>query len=230
MSRHTACKKYGVPVSTIRLRMSGKWKNQITRGPRSVLTDSEEKKNIQWLTIMQERGFPVSQATLKFKVNEFIVQDPRKTPFKDGQPGRKWFKSFMRRNPGFSLRTPESITTASARVSEGNIRGWFSMTKDWIEKNDVSEILLDASRVWNGDETSFYLHPKTREVIARKGSRNVYEVEQAAGKQNFTVMFSFSAAGAVVTPQVILPGQRVRKEVAEGFPPDWLIWKMYSSQ
>lgn len=89
MSRHTACKKYGVPVSTIRYRMSGKWKNQITRGPRSVLTDSEEKKIIQWLTNMQERGFPVSQATLKFKVNEFIVQDSRKTPFKDGQPGKQ---------------------------------------------------------------------------------------------------------------------------------------------
>ncbi|XP_055624073.1 uncharacterized protein LOC129767345 isoform X1 [Toxorhynchites rutilus septentrionalis] len=71
------------------------------------------------------------------------------------------------------------------------------------------------------DETSFYFHPKTKEVIALTGSRNVYEVEQPPGKQNITVMFAFGASGVVVPPHVILPGQRIRKEVAQGFPANW---------
>ncbi|XP_058817908.1 uncharacterized protein LOC131681221 [Topomyia yanbarensis] len=137
--------------------------------------------------------------------------------------GRKWFGAFLRRNPGLSLRKPEAVTTASSRVSKEDIRGWFTMTKDWLLENGFFDIMEDPTRIYNGDETSFYLHPKTKEVIARTGSRNVYEVQQAPGKQNVTVMFSFSAAGAVVTPQVILPGKRRRKEVAEGFPSEWAI-------
>lgn len=129
----------------------------------------------------------------------------------------------MRRNPGFSLRTPETVSSASARVSEGDIRGWFRSIRGWLEKHDMLEILDCPERVFNGDETSFYLHPKSKEVLARTGSRNVYEVEQAPGKQNVTVMFAFSAAGCIVPPHVILPGKRLRKEVIAGFPDAWGI-------
>lgn len=128
---------------------------------------------------------------------------------------------FMRRNPGFSFRTPEIVSAASGRVSEKDIRGWFQKLDSWLTANQLRNILEDPTRVYNGDETSFYLHPKSKEVIARLGSRNVYEVEQAAGKQNITVMFSFGASGVVVHPHVILPGKRIRKEVAQSFPPEW---------
>lgn len=127
----------------------------------------------------------------------------------------------MRRNPGFSLRTPEAVSSASGRVSEKDIRGWFQMIENWLIKEELREVLDDPTRVFNGDETSFYLHPKSKEVIARTGSRNVYEVEQASGKQNVTVMFTFGASGVIVNPHVILPGKRIRKEVAQGFPSEW---------
>lgn len=106
-------------------------------------------------------------------------------------------------------------------MSEKDIRGWHQMIDNWLTENQLRDILEDPTRVYNGDETSFYLHPKSKEVIARTGSRTVYEVEQAAGKQNITVMFSFGASGVVVNPHVILPGKRIRKEVAQSFPSDW---------
>nr|XP_029732000.1 stress response protein NST1-like [Aedes albopictus] len=128
---------------------------------------------------------------------------------------------FLRRNPGFSFRTPEAVSLASSRVSEEDIRGWFRMVDKWLSEKQMREILEDPTRVFNADETSFYLHPVSKEVIARTGSRNVYEVQQAVAKQNVTVMFAFGASGVVVTPHVILPGKRIRKEVAQGFPADW---------
>ncbi|XP_065083813.1 uncharacterized protein LOC135705888 [Ochlerotatus camptorhynchus] len=137
--------------------------------------------------------------------------------------GRKWFNSFMLRNPRLSIRTPEEVSSASARVTEYDIRNWFTEVHKWLVHHGMDDVLIDPSRVFNGDETSFYLHPKTKEVIAQRGSRNVYEVEQACGKQNVTVMFSFSATGSVVNPLIILPGQRIRKEIAQGFPPEWGI-------
>lgn len=89
----------------------------------------------------------------------------------------------MRRNPGFSLRTPGTVSSASARVREEDIQGWFEHIKEWLAKNDMLDILDCPDRVFNGDETSFYLQqPKTKEVIARTGSRNVYEVKQAVVK------------------------------------------------
>nr|XP_029720502.1 uncharacterized protein LOC115262239 [Aedes albopictus] len=221
---YAGCKQFGIPMSTIRYRMSGLWKEKYKPGPESVLTKSEEQKIVRWLGDMQDRGFPVSRRTLRFKVSEFLSSDPsRITPFRNNQPGRKWLIGFMRRNPGFSFRTPEAVSSAGGRVTEKDIRGWFQMIEKWLTENHMREILNDPGRVFNGDETSFYLHPKTKEVIARTGSRNVYEVEQAAGKQNVTVMISFGAAGVKVTPHVILPGKRLRKEVVQGFPPDYGI-------
>nr|XP_029719805.1 uncharacterized protein LOC115262004 [Aedes albopictus] len=221
---YAGCKQFGIPMSTIRYRMSELWKEKYKPGPESVLTKSEEQKIVRWLGDMQDRGFPVSRRTLRFKVSEFLSSDPsRITPFRNNQPGRKWLIGFMRRNPGFSFRTLEAVSSAGGRVTEKDIRGWFQMIEMWLTENHMREILNDPGRVFNGDETSFYLHPKTKEVIARTGSRNVYEVEQAAGKQNVTVMFSFRAAGVKVTPHVILPGKRLRKEVVQGFPPDYGI-------
>ncbi|XP_053691396.1 uncharacterized protein LOC128739919 [Sabethes cyaneus] len=135
--------------------------------------------------------------------------------------GRKWMAGFMRRNPGFSIRTPEAVSLASGRVTEKDIRGWFQVVDNWLTANQMREILKDPTRVFNGDETSFYMHPKSKEVIARTGSRNVYEIEQAPGKQNITVVFTFGASGVVVNPHVILPGKRLRKEVAQSFPSQW---------
>ncbi|XP_062533950.1 uncharacterized protein LOC134202962 [Armigeres subalbatus] len=186
----STCNKYGISRSTIRYRLSSKWQKTTKHGPPSVLSKEEEDKICVWIIGMQQRGFPVQRRSLLLKVQEFLSANPRKTPFKNNCPGRKWFNSFMRRHPTLSLRTPEEVTSASARVSEKDIRNWFKEVYQWLDRHGISDILIDSSRVFNGDETSFYLHPKTKEVIAQRGSKNVYEVEQACSKQNVTVMFS----------------------------------------
>lgn len=127
----------------------------------------------------------------------------------------------MNRHPRLTIRSPEFVSAASARVSEADIRKWFVDVYSWFDAQGKIDILSDPSRVFNGDETSFYLHPKTRAVIAETGSRNVYEVERANSKENITVMFSFSADGQIVDPFVILSGRRIRKEVAQAFPANW---------
>lgn len=86
---YAGCKQFGIPMSTIRYRMSGLWKEKYKPGPESVLTKSEEQKIVRWLGDMQDRGFPVSRRTLRFKVSEFLSSDPsRITPFRNNQPGK----------------------------------------------------------------------------------------------------------------------------------------------
>lgn len=139
--------------------------------------------------------------------------------------GYKWLKGFLKRHPLISLRTPEKISSASAKVSEGDIRGWFSKISDYFKEHDLSHILCDPRRIFNGDETSFFLHPTTKAVLASKGNKNVYEVEHANSHQNITVLFTFGADGSVVPPDIILPLKRIRLDILRTFKPDWGVGK-----
>lgn len=85
---YAACKEFGIPLSTIVYRMSGRWKNKRNPGPSSVLTKQEEQRIAKWLKDMQDRGFPVTRRALVFKVCEFLSSNPRSTPFRNNRPGK----------------------------------------------------------------------------------------------------------------------------------------------
>lgn len=61
----------------------------------------------------------------------------------------------------------------------------------------------DGSRIFNGDETSFYLNPKPDKVLARKGIKNVYTAAGSDEKFNITVLLMANAAGDTPPPMVV---------------------------
>lgn len=75
-------------------------------------------------------------------------------------PGDGWFKAFLRRHPVLSQRASEAVTSASANVSERDIRSWFKNIEDYLKIEGYLDIFKDSSRVFNGDETCFMLCPK----------------------------------------------------------------------
>lgn len=84
-------------------------------------------------------------------------------------PGASWYKGFRRRHPNISNRKPEGVTSASSKVTETDIRKWFKEVGTYFDEHDLSNVLKDPSRVFNSDETSFMLCPKTGSVLAPKG-------------------------------------------------------------
>ncbi|XP_058446251.1 uncharacterized protein LOC131427254 [Malaya genurostris] len=120
-----------------------------------------------------------------------------------------------------TFRTPEAVTSASAKVSEKDIRKWFKTVEEYLIENDLSDALKDPARILNGDETGFALNSLSKKVLATKGSRNVSAVDTANGKQNITVLFSFAADGTIIPPDVILPYKRLSREIVSSFPPEW---------
>jgi hypothetical protein len=62
-------------------------------------------------------------------------------------------------------------------------------------KSQVLDILEDPSRIFNGDETSFSMCPKSGKVLAPKGYKNIYEVKKGNEKETITVLLVFSADG-----------------------------------
>lgn len=122
-----------------------------------------------------------------------------------------------------SVRTSEHVTSASANVSEQNIRKWFDDIHHYLSDENLSIILNDPSRVFNGDETGFSLCPKTKSVLGPKGAKDIYEVAKGNEKENLTVMFTFNAAGIMCHPMVIYSYKRIPQHILDSVPPNWGI-------
>jgi hypothetical protein len=66
--------------------------------------------------------------------------------------GKKCYCAFMKRHPEPSLRQPESTSIAQARgFSKSRGSEFFEVLEKLVDQNE-----LDATRVFNADETPFY--------------------------------------------------------------------------
>lgn len=222
LSKKAAAKKYGVPRATIQFRLSKNFK-KTSCGPNTVLSEEEEELLAKWITECGKKGFPRRKDDVLVSVQDFLEKTGRKTIFKNNLPGKGWYQAFLKRHPKLTHRESEAVTRASANVSEADIRGWFHKILSHLEDVDALEILEDSNRIYNGDETNFLLCPKNSKVIAVKGSKNVYEIDQGTSKAAVTCMFSFSASGNVVPPMIIYPYVRIPAEISNSVPESWGI-------
>lgn len=221
MSKKLASKTYNVPRGTIQSRLRKPCKN--LPGPDPILSNEEEGVLVQWVVDCCRKGFPKRKSDLQLSVASFLKKTGRDNPFKDDIPGKKWYDLFMRRHPELSERTAEAVTSASANVSEKDIKGWFHKIELYLKENNNFDILQDSSRVFNGDESNFQLCPKSGKVISLRGERDVYEVDHAAAKTALTVLFTFCANGDITPPLVVFPNKRLPKDITSSVPNEWGI-------
>lgn len=212
-SIHAAAKKFNIPRPTLQNRIHKRSK----AGPDPVLTAEEEKTIVEWIFGNQARGFPRRKHEVCGVVKEFLDNCPRNI-FLNNLPGDKWYNTFLKRHPEVSVRTPEPVTSASATVSENDIRCWFGQIETYFKEKNITDLLEDPTRIFNGDESGFLLCPKGGTVLAPKGAKNVYETDRGRAKESVTVMFSFSANGLIVPPTIVFSYKRVPKEVLDSIP------------
>lgn len=81
--------------------------------------------------------------------------------------------------------------------------------EEFLEKEGLKSILSDPSRVFNLDESSFMLCPKSEKVLAIKGQKNVVEIVKGSEKDNITVLVNVNADGSVAPNLIVFPGQRL---------------------
>ena len=123
-------------------------------------------------------------------MRKIVECDKRKTPFHDNRPGETWYRNFMRRHPEIAIHEPENVTTVRACVTEGATRGRFEKARNYLSSHEGSafeEIMADPRRIFNTDETSFSLCPKSGKVLGPKGWRNVYDLKRGNEKDTLTV-------------------------------------------
>lgn len=145
----------------------------------------------------------------------------RKNPFRDGTPGSGWFKNFLQRNPTVALRVAQNLTASRSSVNEDKIRHWFSTVYNYFEASNITDVLQDDSRIFNCDETAFFLCPKDKQVLVRKGSKAVYNRVANDEKECLTVLVTVSADGKIPPPMVLFPYIRLPKHLASSVPKGW---------
>jgi hypothetical protein len=91
----------------------------------------------------------------------------------------------------------------------------------YINENNLQEVMMNPSRIFNGDETGFQICPATGRVLAEKGSKNVYCVEKGSSKENVTVMCTFGADGTICQPMIIFPYKRIPETISQSVPEEW---------
>lgn len=158
-----AAARYGVPAGTLRDKLRNKYRKE-NKGPLSILSNGEETRIVSWMKLAARTGFPVTEKHLKISVAQFVKLTKKITPFKDGIPGRKWIRLFMRRHKEISLRKPSVLAKHRATVTESQIRKWFLEVQDYLKETNVEYLLNQPARIFNLDETAFQLVVKNQKM------------------------------------------------------------------
>lgn len=179
-----------------------------------------KKEIVDWIIQLAKCGFLIQKGELIVTVQKIVFDGNIKTPFKNGKPEQKWYSSFLKRHQEISIRTPESIDKARAKLSKEYIKSWFRSLL--LQEKAAMNILADSSRILNADES---LCPKTGKVLGPRGYKNLYQIKKGNEKDNITVLVMFSANGVLCPPCVVYPYVKPPRVIAESMPPEWILGK-----
>lgn len=225
ISLRDAAKKYGIPTTTLYCKAKGARPIERKMGPRPVLGSTVEKKIVKCLFLLADAGFPITKQQLLENVASYASKQPE-NPFKDSKPGRKWFDLFRARHPSISMRVAQNISRARAGVTEENLRKWFENTRNFCNSNNCTEALTDPTRVYNLDETAFFLSPEIGKVMAKKGVKTVYNISKNSDRQCTTVLMGGNAAGQLAPSMILFKPKNIPKNVSDHLPDNWGIGEL----
>lgn len=223
MSVRMASKKYNIPRSTLIDKYSGKSKLNQKCGMPTVLSTIEEDRIRKWVIDMAKRGFPPTKEKLITTVQLYLNLAKRKTTFTDNRPGRKWYRGFLNRHPDLAVRTCQPLTSSRSEITERKIRNWHQEVRSYLESNvpDVLKLLDDPNRIYNLDETAFYLTPKSDKVLTSKGSKSVHFRCRNDEKECVTTLVIGSASGLVPPPMIMHTQKRIPFSIVKNTPSSW---------
>ncbi|KAH9133486.1 hypothetical protein AeRB84_020458 [Aphanomyces euteiches] len=128
-----------------------------------------------------------------------------------------WYNRFIARHPILTTRTAQVTSRVRNATDINDISNLFN-----VMLRHVITYKMDATRVLNMDESGYLIHSKSKRVVAVKGSSNVWSNTLSAAF-HMTYVACVSAAGFVVPPLFIIPGQRVNMQVAEALGPTYVV-------
>lgn len=81
--------------------------------------------------------------------------------------------------------------------------------------------MSDPRRVFNVDESAFFLYPPRGKVIAKKGDKSVYNIIGGSERDCVTVLIGSNAAGERTPPFILYKYVRLPQSIKSTLPQNW---------
>ncbi|XP_011859301.1 PREDICTED: uncharacterized protein LOC105556801 [Vollenhovia emeryi] len=199
MSLRVAQQMYNVPFQTIRNHALGINKGH-KRGPKVKLQEYEEEIKEACDTLVN-MGYGLNKTDVKSLAVE-VCDKANIPPFKAGLPSQKWFIGFKKRN-NLSLRQPQNISAARLSMTTESVKEeFFSKLKSVLD--DLIPKGLDATTIFNLDETGICTVLKSGKVLCSSGTRDVRAKKGGERGQNVTLLATVNATGTIILPPMII--------------------------
>lgn len=129
--------------------------------------------------------------------------------------GKKWYYSFMARNPQLRLRQPECISMSRVKgFNKENVNEFFDLLESVVDEHK-----FDGTRIYNMDESGFStVQKKAQKVISEKGKHQVGAISSGERGVNTTFVCCCNAAGSFVPPMIIFKRLRNHDSLANDKP------------
>ena len=207
-----AAMMYGVPVSTLRDRVSGRVPFGKKSGPTRYLTNEEENELVCFVTGAAEMGYSYTRADVLELVQEILVRKNIATTISHG-----WWEGFKKRHPEITLRKPEPVSHVRANCAQPEVlRRYFDELEVILKGNELME---SPSCIFNMDESGFPLDPKSLHIVCKRGQRHPSTL-CSGNKSQITVLACCNAAGYVIPPFVIFDRKILKAELTVGEVPE----------
>lgn len=193
VSAYKAHKTYGIPKSTLSLKIRNKHSG--TLGRMLTLSSTHEKQLADWIILCASSGNPKTALEIREAASELAGLEGKR--FKDGLATVGWLQRFLERHPNISQRTPESLGKASSGLTIDRLKRYFDYLHNQFEEKGMLQLhLMDQPESWwNEDKTNFQLNPVPKKVYAEKGSKVVYNMGRGNPKENITCTYAVAADG-----------------------------------
>lgn len=219
-SIYKAASQFKIPKSTIRDKLLNVYPDR-NSGPARIFSVEQECLIESWILEMGKSGYPVTKQQLRESVTLYARNLGVQDKFKNRTPSAKWLMNFLKRHPNISFRVAQNLTKSRAKITLAALNMWFDTVKNYLSSSNNSDILNDPSRIFNCDESAFFLNPKEKSVLAKKGSKVVFNRIGNDEKECLTVLINANAEGTLAPPIVLYAYKRLPISITEKMPKGW---------
>ena len=197
MGVNRAAQQFGVPKTTLKVRLSGRVPHGRVSGPEPYLNKEEEQDLVDFLIQMAKLGYGKTKKDVLSIVKRTVESKGITKKFN----GEGWWTRFKQRNPSLRLRVADPLAMVrSVCTHKEVIDEYFKLLEQTLDTLGLKNI---PPQIYNMDETGVPLDAKQLKRIAPKGMKKVHG-RSSGNKTQITVFACGNAAGTLLLLYIAL--------------------------
>lgn len=177
------------------------------RNGRQIFTDNDEQELAQYIIHAGTIYYGLSTTEVRKFAYEYAVAnlDLHKIPrtWRETEAaGLDWLHGFLKRHRQLAIRKPQATSLSRATsFNEHNVKNFFDNLRTVLSRHAYT-----AGDIFNMDETGVTTVHRPKNVIAKRGAKQIGRVTSGERGQNVTLACTVSAAGQALPPFLCFQG------------------------